>query len=258
MESKSLTSEFGPAVHVDQLGDAPKVIVVCEHASNNVPADLANLGLDEEMLTRHIAWDPGALPVAQALADRMSAVLVYGGISRLVYDCNRPPEAMDAVPARSEVFDIPANMDISEADRDARVRYVYQPFSETLSDQIVKHQTSLELMITMHSFTPSYRGQKREVQIGILHGDDDRVARAMMRTIPADLELNVQLNEPYAAVDGVAHTLNVQAVPHGLPNVMIEVRNDLIETPEQQADVARKLAGWIATAKAALDERSAS
>ncbi|MCK0141149.1 N-formylglutamate amidohydrolase [Aliiroseovarius sp. F20344] len=258
MESQKLIREFGPAVHVDLSGNLPDVVVVCEHASNRVPDHLENLGLDEEALTRHIAWDPGALPVAQALADHMSALLVYGGISRLVYDCNRPPEAADAIPARSEVFDIPANTGISEADRAARVRNVYQPFSDTLAGQIVKHRTSLELMVTMHSFTPTYRGREREVQIGILHGDDDQMAQAMMRTIPADLELNVQLNEPYAAVDGVAHTLNVQAVPHGLPNVMIEVRNDLIEASMQQAEMARKLADWIATAKASLNEGSAS
>ena len=81
MESQSLKSTFGPAVHVDQMADAPSVIVVCEHATNRVPAHLAGLGLDDDILTRHIAWDPGALPVAKGQAgDRpdMLFKLIHG------------------------------------------------------------------------------------------------------------------------------------------------------------------------------------
>ncbi|NDW54525.1 N-formylglutamate amidohydrolase [Aliiroseovarius sp. PrR006] len=256
MESQSLKSTFGPAVHVDMMGEAPSVIVVCEHASNRVPAHLGGLGLDDDILTRHIAWDPGALPVAKRLAQQMRAVLVHGGISRLVYDCNRPPEAPDAIPSRSEVFDIPGNAELSDLARSERVTQVYRPFSRMLTEQIGVHRAHLQMMVTVHSFTPVYRGQMRDVQIGILHGDDDRLAHSMMQTIPADLGMEVQLNEPYAAVDGVAHTLNRHAVPYGLPNVMIEIRNDLIETAEQHARIAETLADWIAKAKAAMTERN--
>lgn len=255
METQSLKSMFGPAVHVDQMGDAPRVIVVCEHASNRVPAHLVGLGLDDETLTRHIAWDPGALPVAKSLAQKMNAVLVYGGISRLVYDCNRPPDASDAIPERSEVFEIPGNTDLPDAARAERVAQVYRPFSRMLTEQIGVHRAHLQMMVTVHSFTPVYRGEMRDVQIGILHGDDDRLALSMMQTIPADLGMEVQLNEPYAAADGVAHTLNTHAVPYGLPNVMIEIRNDLIETAEQHARIAKALADWITKAAAAMTER---
>ncbi|TQV67110.1 N-formylglutamate amidohydrolase [Aliiroseovarius halocynthiae] len=256
MESQTLKSAFGPAVHVDQMADAPSVIVVCEHASNRVPAHLKGLGLDADTLTQHIAWDPGALPVAKGIARRLNAVLVYGGISRLVYDCNRPPNAPDAIPSRSEVFEIPGNTDLSDANRAARVDQVHRPFSTTLTEQIGVHRAHLRMMVTVHSFTPVYRGQTRDVQIGVLHGDDDRLAHAMMQTIPADLGMEVQLNEPYAASDGVAHTLNKHAVPYGLPNVMIEIRNDLIETEAQQAAIAGALAAWVAQAEAHLTERS--
>ena len=258
MESQSLNSTFGPAVHVDQMGDAPRVIVVCEHASNRVPAHLSGLGLDAEILTRHIAWDPGALPVAKGLAQQMNAVLVHGGISRLVYDCNRPPEAPDAIPARSEVFDIPGNSRLSDVARNERVAQVYRPFSRMLTEQIGVHRPNLRMMVTVHSFTPVYRGQLRDVQIGILHGDDDRLALSMMQTIPDGLGMEVQLNEPYAAVDGVAHTLNKHAVPYGLPNVMIEIRNDLIETAAQHARIAQILAEWVTQAEAAMNERNSA
>ena len=45
-------------------GSSPFVFV-CDHASNFVPPQYGTLGLDASDLTRHIAWDPGALPVVQ-------------------------------------------------------------------------------------------------------------------------------------------------------------------------------------------------
>ena len=52
--------------------------------------DWVDSGLDASELTRHIAWDPGALPVARGLSSALDATLIHSGISRLVIDCNRP------------------------------------------------------------------------------------------------------------------------------------------------------------------------
>ncbi|CUK06733.1 putative N-formylglutamate amidohydrolase [Ruegeria denitrificans] len=220
------------------------VLLVCEHASNRIPKFLGDMGLTAKARESHIAWDPGALGVAQNMAAQMSASLVYGGVSRLVYDCNRPPEAAGAMPVRSEEYDIPANAAMTSDERQARTENVYVPFSDALSGQISQHP-SLQLMVTVHSFTPVYHGQKREVELGVLHGKDDRFAMAMMQTVPADSPYVTLLNEPYSAADGVAHTLDMQAWPNGLANVMIEIRNDLIRTPEQQRAIAGHLVAWI-------------
>ncbi len=236
--------DFGPIVHTNAAPGDPSVVVVCEHASCRIPEGLGDMGLGQDALRSHIAWDPGALPVARAIARQLSAALVYGGVSRLVYDCNRPPEARDAMPAKSEDFTIPANADLSEPARMARIEGVYEPFCAALTDLLARYRGTLELMVTVHSFTPVYRGQQRIVELGLLHGKDARFALEMMKSAP-DLPLITRLNEPYSAADGVAHTLDHHAMPHGLLNVMIEIRNDLIETPEQQQAMADCLAPWI-------------
>jgi predicted N-formylglutamate amidohydrolase len=236
---------------------APKVVLVCEHASNRIPAFLGDMGLSAEARESHIAWDPGALAVAKRMSVQMDAPLVHGGVSRLVYDCNRPPEAPGAMPSRSEDIDIPANARMTPDEHQARIDRVYQPFREALSKLIRQHRATLELMVTVHSFTPVYLGKRRQVELGILHGVDDRFAAAMMAHKAVENPYVTMLNQPYSAADGVAHTLDVQALPNGLLNVMIEVRNDLIRTPAQQAAVADCLVPWIEHTLSVFEERAA-
>lgn len=233
-------------------------LVVCEHASNCVPERYHRLGLSEQALASHIAWDPGAYLVAAELADLLSAPLVHGGLSRLLYDCNRPPEAPDAVPAVSEIYDIPGNTRLSEDEREQRVAQIYLPFRDRLSREIAARRASLAALVTVHSFTPSYRGERRSVEIGILHGQDPAFAEAMLARSPAENRFETRLNEPYSARDGVAHTLDAHGSANGLLNVMLEIRNDLIETPQTCAAMARLLAPWLGETLASLQKRIAS
>ena len=117
-----------------------------------IPAPFDNLGLAQEELKSHAAWDPGALAVASCLAKKLDAPLIASGVSRLVYDCNRPPTAQDAMPTRSEVIDVPGNRDLSQADRDARTKAYYRPFQTALK-QAVKAVVD-PVIVTVHSFTP--------------------------------------------------------------------------------------------------------
>ncbi len=224
-----------------------QVLLVCEHAANRVPAALDNLGLDEATRLSHIAWDPGALAVAQEISYLLDARLVASTVSRLVYDCNRPPEAPGAMPERSEVFDIPGNQNLSDTEKAARVATVYEPFRTLLADTIASFPAP-PVLVTIHSFTPVYQGKQRDVEIGILHDSDTRLADAMLELAPKHTEMNTRRNDPYGPEDGVTHTLKLHALPNGLLNVMIEVRNDLIATTEQQKSVGKMLAELVADA----------
>ncbi|MCH2094739.1 MAG: N-formylglutamate amidohydrolase [Rhodobacteraceae bacterium] len=237
--------DFGEVVRVETSSSAPSVIIVCEHASNRIPAHLNALGVTDEVLQSHVAWDPGALGVAQALLRRMPGVLVAGGVSRLVYDCNRPPDAHSAVPMKSEIYAIPGNAGLDVGARTDRVESVYRPFSRALSKQIETFSGSLAAMVTVHSFTPVFHGEARSVELGLLHGRDDRLALDMLAQRPDPAPYSIRLNEPYAASDGVAHTLDRQGVANALPNVMLEIRNDLIREPAEQEEMASFLAPWI-------------
>ncbi|MGR3677706.1 MAG: N-formylglutamate amidohydrolase [Paracoccaceae bacterium] len=222
---------------------ASPVVLVCEHASSHIPAELDELGLSPEARSSHAAWDPGALGVAKDLSEELDAVLVASRVSRLAYDCNRPPEAIDAMPVKSEVYDVPGNVDLGPDQRQVRVAQYYDPFHAVLSAEIAKRPDAV--IVTIHSFTPVYNGQQRSVEIGILHDQDTRLADALLDIAGSDVVLR---NEPYGPAHGVTHTLKRHALPGGLLNVMIEIRNDLIQTAEDQKAIAKDLAGWLGAA----------
>jgi len=243
------------AVELHNPHGSGRVVLVCEHASNVIPAEFQGLGLPQDLQAAHIAWDPGALPVARHLADLLNEPLVSGGLSRLLYDCNRPPEAPDAVPARSEIYDIPGNRDLDEAAREMRVRGIYLPFRTRLAETVA--DAGQPVLVTIHSFTPVYKGVPREVEIGILHDDDSRLADAMLELAPRHTALKVARNDPYGPAQGVTHTLRTHALAHGLMNVMIEIRNDLITSATSQREMAETLHAWLdAAIKVAAGENT--
>ncbi len=253
MESHATEIDYEEAVKVSRMSSAPRVLVVCEHASNRVPAQLHGLGLNAQHLASHIAWDPGALEVAKGLAARVPSVLIAGNVSRLVYDCNRPPDAKSAIPEQSEIHDVPGNKGLTPFERLARVDAIYRPFHAAVSKAIREARDTVELMVTVHSFTPVYDGKARTVEIGILHGSDPRFAAAMMACRPDQSVYDIRLNQPYSARDGVTHTLDLHGPVNGLHSVMIEIRNDLIQTDEAQDRMADQLAEWIEDTLHALE-----
>ena len=254
----SLTAEqqsyFSPVSVVNQGGKFP-AIIVCEHASNFVPDIYGDLGLAEEELQSHIAWDPGAREVSDHLSRLLDSPLVRGEVSRLVYDCNRPPEASDAMPVKSETTVIKGNDKLGELQRQARIEQIYLPFSECLAAAI-SGMSNPSVLITIHSFTPVYHGMQRDVEIGILHDTDSRLADVMLLLANRHTDLIVRRNEPYGPQDGVMHTLREHGIANQLLNVMIEIRNDLIVTDQQSEAIAKMLHGLLLDALGKFESSS--
>ncbi len=221
-----------------------RVILICEHASNHIPDHWNGLGLTPDQRQAHIAWDPGALGLAKGLSQRMDATLIHAPVSRLVYDLNRAPDMVGAMPARSEIHDIPGNAHITPEERLARTQAIYLPWAYGLHGLIARRIAlgRRPVIITIHSFTPVYHGKHRTVEFGIIHDADAHLSVAILDAAHRKTRLQAELNSPYSAADDVTHTLRVHATPYGLPNAMLEVRNDLIATPEAQAAMAETLA----------------
>jgi len=241
-------------VELRNPGGSGPFLLVCEHASNAIPAEYGSLGLDAAALQSHVAWDPGALAVADEMAALLDAPLVAGRVSRLLYDCNRPPQEASAVPAASEVYRIPGNEGLSDSERRKRAELFYFPFRSALAGAVAAHAGRFgpPALVTVHSFTPVYHGAPRAVEIGILHDDDARLADAVLAEAGAHSGFVVRRNEPYGPQDGVTHTLREHALPRGLANVMIEIRNDLIASRESVNAMAGRLAVWLVSALKAL------
>lgn len=230
------------------------ILLVCEHASNHIPDAYDGLGLSPEARLSHAAWDPGAEPLARLLSEAFDAPLVAGRVSRLVYDCNRPPEAADAMPAQSETIAVPGNRGLAAAARAARARMVYKPFSAALAGAIAARQAQGTpfALVTVHSFSAVWFGKPREVEIGILHDTDARLADLMLAEAPALAPRRIARNAPYGPEDGVTHTLRRHGLAGGLPNVMIEARQDLLRDSAGQAAIAAELAQMLRPALARL------
>lgn len=251
MSDRTSNTVMDDVVQVLHPQGASGLVLVCEHASHHVPPTLQGLGLPDDMRRGHAAWDPGALAVAQGLSERLDAPLVASTVSRLVYDCNRPPEAPSAVLERSEGREIPGNIGLDYRARADRVARYYLPFEARL--RATMDAAKAQVLVTVHSFTPVFLGQQRDVEIGILHDEDSRLADVMLAQATAHTPLRCERNAPYGPSDGVMHTLRLHGLSRGIANVMIEVRNDLIATPEAQAEMAEMLAGWISDSLGALE-----
>ncbi|MGL4279206.1 MAG: N-formylglutamate amidohydrolase [Albidovulum sp.] len=234
-----------PAVIHTENGDAlGAFLIVCEHASNHIPPAYGTLGLDAAALKAHIAWDPGALGVARRLARNLDAPLIHAGVSRLVYDLNRPPSSAGAMTQKSETYVIPGNQSLTPAERRKRTAEVYLPFHDGLHAEIARRMAlgTPPVLVTIHSFTPVWFGKPRAVEFGIIHDADPTLARAVLAEAKARTGLDCRLNEPYSAADEVTHTLRLHATPYGLNSVMLEIRNDLIADPAAETAMADGLA----------------
>ncbi len=243
-EFEVLSKSDGESVVVERPQGGSAVLVVCEHASRMLPERYGTLGLPADALNSHIAWDPGALAVAQGISAALDATLVHQRVSRLIYDCNRPPESPGAMPEKSEIYDIPGNAGLSVEERHARTEAVYIPFHDAIRALIRdrKARGQETVIVTVHSFTPIYHGKTRAVEIGILHDDDSRLADRMLAAAASgDASFKIERNEPYGPEDGVTHTLVLHGLSNGLRNVMIEVRNDLIADQAGQGVMASYL-----------------
>lgn len=251
-EGKSIGSS--PAVEVVNPEGAGVALVLCEHASSHVPDRYEGLGLREEWRESHAAWDLGARAVALRLAEALDSPLVASRVSRLVYDCNRPPEAVSAMPAISEVVEVPGNRNLSPEECEERIATVYRPFCGTVSALIAaRRERGLPtVLITVHTFTPVFFGEMRETEIGVLHDEDSRMADAMLAEVERLPHRRIERNRPYGPEDGVTHSLKIHGVAHGLPNVMIELRNDLVGNAAGVEAMARDLMTLIGPALVAL------
>lgn len=246
MNSLLGVDEDHPALIINENGASP-IVLICEHASNRLPKSLGTLGLSDDDLQRHIAYDIGAEGTSRILSKLLDAPLIMQRYSRLAYDCNRPPESEGAMPEVSEIFEIPGNRNLLPSARLARTQQIYRPFHRSVEDFLDKRASEKRqtIVVTMHSFTAVYKGKPRDFDVGFLFDRDNWLANFLIKAFPSD---KARLNEPYGPKDGVMHTTSLHAAPRGLKHVMIEIRNDLIANHAGQNTWANNLTVPLAQA----------
>ena len=203
-------------------------LVTCDHAANTVPPFVNNgeLGLAKGDMERHIAYDVGAAGVTTALAEALNAPAILSNFSRLVIDPNR---GEDDPTLLMKLYDGTALAELA-ARRDDTV------------------------ILSIHSFTRQLQGRDpRPWHIGVLYAADDRLAKPLIARLDREHDLCVGENQPYGGHlpgDAIAR----HAIAHQRLNVLVEIRNDLIENDQHQEEWARRLAPMLEEALASTGQ----
>ncbi|AOH84995.1 hypothetical protein AWL63_14560 [Sphingomonas panacis] len=242
--SQSLLEADEPSpVRIINPNGRASFLLIGDHAGNRVPRALEPFGVAEADLERHIGWDIGIAALGGMLADRLDATFIAQRYSRLVIDCNRSPDAVDAMPLVSDGTPIPANATLDSAARAARIAAIHAPYQAAIAAELERRDAAGEdtVLVALHSFTPAMRGFARPWQIGVLHGGgDEAYANRVLAALEARGDLVVGDNEPYA-MDTIDFTIPNHAFAAGRRYVETEIRQDLLTSEAQIRDWAEIL-----------------
>ena len=223
-----------PFEHIEPRGNS-SLFIFGDHASRYIPPELSDLGLEGDDLTRHIAWDIGTESIIRNLCGHFSCGGQLAGVSRLVIDLNRDPDAQGLIPVDSDGTIIPGNQNLSATERQSRIDQYYVPYHDALG--VALDRLDAPLVLSLHSFTPKpLLGERRKTDIGLLVKHDFDTAhlfRDHLNQIAP--HFNVGINKPYSAYD-LNYTIDAHVGPRGIRHLAVEMRQDLVG---DDVDVAR-------------------
>ena len=241
------TPDPAPFERID--GDASRaMLLICDHARNVLPAACGTLGLPPAELERHIAYDIGAEGVTRAIAARLGIPAVLCGFSRLLIDPNRGEDDPTLIRQLYDRTVIPGNYPLREEERQTRLERWYRPYHEAIAAELARIEAasgSAAFIVSMHSFTPCFQGgTPRPWHVALLWDVDDRAKVPLADLIGQDPNLVIGDNEPY---DGAlaGDTLSRHGTAAGRAHILIEIRQDLIESREGQRAWGERLAAAL-------------
>ena len=220
-------------------------VIVCDHASNQVPASVngGTLGLPDAEMNRHIAFDIGARGVSLRLGELLDAPVICSNFSRLVVDPNRGEDDPTLMMRLYDGTIIPGNRHATEDDLEARLNLCYRPYHAALA-QLVGARSN-PVLISMHSFTPRLNGKApRPWHVGILSGRDRRLSEALLTELAKEPDICRGDNQPYNG-ELKGDCMDKHGTAHGNLHTLIELRHDLIDTPAGELEWANRLAPMI-------------
>jgi predicted N-formylglutamate amidohydrolase len=217
-------------------------VILCDHASNHIPAELNALGLDAADLARHIAWDIGAAGVARELSNLLDAPAILCVTSRLVIDCNRHPGAADLIPEVSDSTVIPGNRNLTAEARQSRIDRWFTPYHDAIEAVL---EARSPLVLSIHSMTPVLAGVARPWQISLSSHTDRSLVDPLLAALRRPGDIAVGDNQPYDLDPAFDYSIPFHAMRRNLPYLQIEFRQDEIAGAKGQAAWAQRLAAAL-------------
>jgi len=214
---------------INENSTCPLLIVV-DHGGRAIPKRLNNLGLDQEALDSHIAWDIGAAEVAKYLANRFNACAIQANYSRLVIDCNRYISDPASILSSSDGIEISANKNLNHMEVERRIKEIYRPYHQAIEKRINRflNNSQIPLILSVHSMTPQLGENNRRESISVCWGADGRAANRTLSQLEQWQDIVIGDNIPYSEVFGEDYTVPEHAISRGLPSLMVEFRQDLL------------------------------
>jgi predicted N-formylglutamate amidohydrolase len=221
----------GQGIAFDYIeGDwAGGLLLICDHARNTIPDHYDNLGLPASELERHIAYDIGMEALTRRLADMLGVPAVLSTFSRLLVDPNRAEDDPTVLMRLSDGAVIPGNRNADAAEKERRLSLYHRPYHEAIAASI-DHMTRVgrsPVLISLHSFTPVWRGFVRPWHAGVLWDRDARIVHPLIAALKAGGDLVVGNNEPYTG-ELTGDTMNRHGTCGGRSHAILEVRQDLL------------------------------
>ena len=252
-----LGADEPPAFQAFQIDGRSDFILLVDHASARIPRRLANLGLPDSELKRHIAWDIGALSVARRAAQAIDAPLLAQNYSRLVIDCNRDPKVATSIPRISELREIPGNIGLSAVQMTARRTEIFDPYHRRIRE-LLDHRLALGrrvILVAQHTMTDVYKGERRNMHAAVLYNRDRRFAGVVLDMLRRERHLIIADNEPYFVSDETDYTIPHHAEARSLLHVEIEIRQDLVSDEAGQTEWAARIARVLQDAQRVAEDQ---
>jgi predicted N-formylglutamate amidohydrolase len=247
-----LTADDPEPVRVLREAGSSDLFLTADHAGRVIPKALGQLGVSDAEMDRHIAWDIGIAGVTEHLSALLDATAVLQTYSRLVIDCNRDPSWPSAMPDMSEHTVISGNIGLSAEAKADRVAAIFTPYHDCIGRLLDARANRRTVLVAMHSFTPSFKGESRAMHVGMLYNKDARLAVIMLDLLRREGDLVVGDNAPYAVTEDSDYGVPVHGEKRGLAHVEVEIRQDLIATEAGQLAWAKRFARLLTEADAAL------
>jgi predicted N-formylglutamate amidohydrolase len=205
------------------INSKPKTLITCEHSSNRFPQHLSK---EHELVDTHWAVDIGAEDVSGMLASNMQLPILSSRISRLVIDVNRPLTSDTLFRHQADGRTVKVNEYLSFEEKQDRIDRYWKPYRAELGT-ILTETPGLDFVLSIHSFTPNYEGQPREIEIGVLYTDSKLEGSKFLAEFAAK-GYKVAENEPWPA--SLCDIL-IPVTAAGKDMVILEIRNDLASDP---------------------------
>lgn len=218
----------------------PRIVITCEHASNRMPAGWSWPQADQWLSEDHWAWDPGAADLARALAADFGAPAVLSRFSRLLADPNRPHDSPTLFRDIADGRPVAINVDLDEAERNRRLSELYTPYHDAVDAMVGRYDA---VVLSMHTFTPVYEGEPRQVEVGVLHHRQPLLGQRLRERLAQHYD--ARDNEPWDGRLGLMYAPQHHADRHGRRAVELEIRQDLATDPAWRAVFIPRLAAAL-------------